>query len=159
MNFGRLLAAGRSIINGGGSVAYRENRHVYVPKFEPAKNPFARTTPAPAAPVTTGPGPVATPVKLATTASYKAAAPAWTTRLNPMTHFRAAAEESVRPVNAVQTELSLDTVRVLHNDLSDAEVEVVPIKSRPAPAVEPRVAVPVAGWSELGAKIFRVNAV
>jgi hypothetical protein len=44
-------------------------------------------------------------------------------------------------VNAVQTELSLDAVKVLHNDLSDADVEVVPVKSRTlAPAESPRLA-------------------
>jgi hypothetical protein len=32
----------------------------------------------------------------------------------------------------VQSELSLDSVKVVHNDLSDADVEVVPIKSRTA---------------------------
>ena len=37
-----------------------------------------------------------------------------------------------RRVPAVQAELSLDSVKVVHNDLSDADVEVVPIKSRPA---------------------------
>jgi hypothetical protein len=30
----------------------------------------------------------------------------------------------------VQTELSLNAVKVLHNDLSDADVEIVPVKSR-----------------------------
>ncbi len=30
----------------------------------------------------------------------------------------------------VQTEMSLQAVKVLHNDLTDADVEVVPVKSR-----------------------------
>jgi hypothetical protein len=32
----------------------------------------------------------------------------------------------------VQPDLSLDAVKVVHNDLSDADVEVVPVKSRSA---------------------------
>ena len=35
-------------------------------------------------------------------------------------------------VKAVQPELSLDAVKVLHNDLTDADVEVVPLQSRTA---------------------------
>ena len=33
-------------------------------------------------------------------------------------------------LNGVQSELSLDAVKVLRNDLSDADVEIVPVKSR-----------------------------
>ena len=51
MNFGKLLAAGSSSIsNCCAAVVYHHNKRVYVPKFEPVKNPFARTVPAPEAP-------------------------------------------------------------------------------------------------------------
>jgi hypothetical protein len=54
----------------------------------------------------------------------------WTEKWNP---FRSSApvKSAGHPgVPAVQEELSLDAVKVLHNDLSDADVEVVPVKSR-----------------------------
>jgi hypothetical protein len=53
-----------------------------------------------------------------------------------------------------QTELSLDTVKVVHNDLSDAEVEVVPMKSRSAPQGTPP---PKASWQTLGEQLFGVK--
>ena len=55
----------------------------------------------------------------------------------------------------MQSELSLDSVKVVHNDLSDAEVEVVPMKSRPgAPVLQPAVKT----WEVLGERIFGTNA-
>jgi len=59
----------------------------------------------------------------------------------------------------MQVELSLDRVKVVHNDLSDTDVAIVPIKSRIAPEVEPALA-PDSGedsWSRLGAKIFGIK--
>ena len=40
MNLGKLLVAGKSIINGRAEISYRANRHVYLPKFGLAQNPF-----------------------------------------------------------------------------------------------------------------------
>ena len=40
MNLGKLLVAGKSIINGGEEISYCANRRVYLPKFGPAQNPF-----------------------------------------------------------------------------------------------------------------------
>jgi len=53
----------------------------------------------------------------------------------------------------------LDRVKVVHNDLSDADVEVVPIKSRTAPEGEPALTPANGGdpWSRLGAKIFGIK--
>ena len=53
MNLGKLLAAGKSIVNGKGAVEYRENKQVFLPKFASPKNPFtpkkaAETVSAPA---------------------------------------------------------------------------------------------------------------
>ena len=55
----------------------------------------------------------------------------------------------------MQSELSLDSVKVVHNDLSDADVEVVPIKSRTAdePAV-PDLPPPKKSWEFLGERLF-----
>ncbi len=54
-----------------------------------------------------------------------------------------------------QTELSLDAVRVVHNDLSDVDVEVVPMKSRSA-APEKKPA--KKSWEALGERLFGVEA-
>jgi hypothetical protein len=133
MKLAKLLGAGKSFFGGQELVSYRENKHVYLPKFHSAKNPF---TPKPkeAAAVTMPkevPAPVAakaapTPAPVASKPGRKAG---WADKLNP---FRAPQPDAAPMVNAVQPELSLDAVKVLHNDLSDADVEVVPVKSRPA---------------------------
>ena len=62
----------------------------------------------------------------------------WMVKFNPASIFGGTCKVSASPeANAetekstpAQAELSLDSVRVVHNDLSDADVEVVPIKSR-----------------------------
>ena len=54
MNLGKLLFAGKSVVNGCATVSYHENKQVVLPKFVSAKNPFgparapAETAPAPA---------------------------------------------------------------------------------------------------------------
>ncbi len=148
-------------MSGRAGVAYRENKHVYLPKFDSTKSLPGKTAvlnvaaPAPTAP--------AAPVKLSVNAPSGQRATArtgnWSARLNPLNPISrlCGAAAPARPVTAVQTELSLDTVKVVHNDLRDAEVEVVPLKSRPArPA---GAAEPAAAWSELGTGFFEANAV
>ena len=178
MNLGKLLAAGKSIMNVRADLSYRSNKQVYLPKFGSAKNPFktegdaesagngaAQTSPAettkpivalnPVASSLAMPGPVraVTQGEEVTAVSDSAsviaqklpALPAmrekkagWAGKLNPISILRslpakAAAEaraSEARTGATVQAELSLDSVRVLHNDLSDVDVEVVPIKSR-----------------------------
>ena len=41
MNFGKLLAAGKSWMNGRAEISYRVDKQFYLPKFESPKNPFA----------------------------------------------------------------------------------------------------------------------
>ncbi|HTL54840.1 MAG TPA: hypothetical protein VL361_04140 [Candidatus Limnocylindrales bacterium] len=61
----------------------------------------------------------------------------------------------------VQCELSLDTVRVVRNDLSDSDFEIVPTKVRPAkpepelprPAVEQTVS-PESAWNRVTRQFF-----
>ena len=153
MNFGKLLAVGKGFLGGRGVVAYRADKRVYLPKFNSAKNPFVpkaaekKSAPAPApqkmaapmVPVVT----VVTPVAAKTqkipvfTAQQPLRAASWTERLNP---FRTPAPVAPPMLNPVQTELSLNAVKVMHNDLSDADVEVVPVKSRTmAPMESPRL--------------------
>lgn len=84
-------------------------------------------------------------------AAAKPARPGWTTRLNP---FRP--PEPVAPtVAARQAELSLDAVKVVHNDLADADVEVVPVKAHseaPAPAVLPPAR---QAWEYMGERLLK----
>jgi hypothetical protein len=147
MNFGKLLAVGKGFLGGRDSVAYRENKHVYLPKFKPVKNPFEPKPAEKKAAAEAGPQKPAAPKTVPTVApaTVKAekvpvfavqkplrTASSWTERLNP---FRTPTETALLP-NPVQTELSLNAVKVLHNDLSDADVEVVPVKSRTMALVE-----------------------
>jgi hypothetical protein len=58
----------------------------------------------------------------------------------------------------VQSELSLDSVKVVHNDLSDADVEVVPIKSRTASeATVPDLPPPTQPWEFLAERMFHAT--
>jgi hypothetical protein len=83
---------------------------------------------------------------------------AWTTRLNPASHWTGASPVEPKALPAVQAELSLDTVKVVHNDLSDADVEVVPIKSRPAAAEIPALSPAKRSWEILGERLLRATA-
>lgn len=56
---------------------------------------------------------------------------------------------------ATQTELSLDAVKVVHNDLSDVDVEIVPMKSRSG---GPELAAPRKSWEFVGERLFGVEA-
>jgi hypothetical protein len=168
MKLGKLMAAGKSLVSGRGAMAYRESKQPYLPKFASPKNPFA--TPAqvesPKAPLENPIAPMekvsaptwtktqkmpaisATPKSLAT----------WTSKLNPMTMLRGSQEETnsfSRPV--MQAELSLDSVKVVHNDLTDADVEIVPMKSRPQKIVAD---LPPAkkSWEILGERLLKATA-
>ena len=154
MNLAKLLSASTSFFGGGEKPGYRQSRGGSLPKFNEGRNPFGykpaleRPTiapvPAPAAkPAQKTPPPYAfkPAAKAAATAPKvvplegKPARQGWATRLNP---FRAAEPAVAQMPRAVQAELSLNSVKVLHNDLADADVEVVPVKSRTeAPGTAP----------------------
>ncbi len=165
MNLGKLLIAGRSIKSGCDEISYRVNKHVYLPKFGLAQNPFKSppaTAPAkPAAETSAAPIPkVVTPIE-AKTQKKPAVAPkpvratTWAGKLNPISMWRGPAPTAQSARTPMQSELSLDNVKVVHNDLSDADVEVVPIKSRTA--VEPAVPVlppPTKPWEFLAERMF-----
>ena len=125
MNFAKLLSTGKSFFSGYGPPAYRETKRGFVPKFESGKNPFAPK----AAEGKKEAAPAAEPVleKHAVPVARPARAAKWAEKLNP---FRAPAPAFVR---AEQPELSLDTVKVLQNDLAEADIEHVPAKSRTLP--------------------------
>jgi hypothetical protein len=74
----------------------------------------------------------------------------WTTRLNP---FRP--PEPVAPPIAEQTELSLNTVKVVHNDLADADVEIVPVKSHTETPAAPMLPPARQAWEYLGENLLK----
>ena len=168
MNLGKLLVAGKSVINGRAEVSYRANRHVYLPKFGLAQNPFKSPDEAePAKPVAVT---VAAPIKKAVTPvaaktqkippwpPRPVRATSWASKLNPISMWRGSAPAAPSALCPVQSELSLDSVKVVHNDLSDADVEVVPIKSRMADKTAlPVLPPPEKSWEFLAERMFHAT--
>jgi hypothetical protein len=165
MNFGKLLGAGKSFLGGKGAVKYRENRRVYLPKFNPAKNPFIS---APASPQPDGNvenkkisalAVSSVPVKARTNPVVPAARPtraaSWKEKFNP---FRASEPAAPAMTGAVQVELTLEAVKVIHNDLADAEIEVVPVKSQTISVPETPILPPARNsWEFLGERLVRAE--
>jgi len=170
MKLGKLLAAGKSLVSGRGAVAYRESKQAYLPKFVSPKNPFTTLgqTESPKLPLENPVAPlgkISTPTwaktqKMPVISSSPKSLATWTTKLNPMTMLSGSQEEVKcfsRP--AVQAELSLDSVKVVHNDLTDADVEIVPMKSRPAPNIDmPDLQPAKKSWEILGERLLKVTA-
>jgi hypothetical protein len=162
MNLGKLLFAGKSVVNGCGTISYRENKQVALPRFVSPKNPFGPSkTPAETTPVQakkdTAPDLVATQ-KIPPVSSAPKSFAVWTNKLNPASLWNSAPPAEQKTLPAVQTELSLDTVKVVHNDLSDADVEVVPIKSRSAASEVPALSTAKKSWEILGERLLRATA-
>jgi hypothetical protein len=168
MNLGKLLVAGKSIINGRADISYRANKNVYLPKFGLAHNPFKPSTGAEpvgldaeivAAPISKAVAPVAAKFeKSPALASKPARATGWKAKLNPMAMLRGPTPAASTAPAPVQSELSLDSVRVVHNDLSDADVEVVPIKSRTAGETSaPVLPPPTRSWEFLAERMFHAT--
>ena len=183
MSLGRLLATGKSLVGGQNSTSpYRLNKQMRLPKFVSPRNPFATELKAEAAP----PRPVATEqnpsvpkppaVRTAREESTKRAAlaarfalairrsGAWLGRANPFSRFLklAGPKKSAIPCfteSPVQSELRLDNVQVVRNDLSDADLEIVPVAP---PGVKPDLATTDQcetgkSWGRLAARIFGSN--
>jgi hypothetical protein len=173
MNLGKLLGVGSSFISGEKPAAYRPDRRFYLPQFVSPKNPFANpVTPATPAQLTesparhsAAPAGKTTPPRIETqkkpaTAAQGATArtTTWVSKLNPVSFFGAAPPSADNHAPPVQVELSLEKVKVVHNDLTDADVEIVPMKSRPAR--EPAANSPPAkkSWADLGERIMKAAA-
>ena len=162
MKLGKLLASGKSFVNGHGAVAYREVKQVYLPKFVSPKNPFTTPTKAPlenaVAPVKKEIAVVlAKTQKLPPLPAPKFATPSWTSKLNPVSFWRAPQPISSAPP-VVQSELSLDSVKVVHNDLCDVDVEIVPIKSRASSQAKADLHPAKKTWEVLGERIMKATA-
>jgi len=162
MNLGKLLGSGKSFFGGRGTVSYREDKRVYLPKFNAEKNPFVpkpvEAAPEPAPAKTKGQAVVAPVSASARKFSTKSAGPAravsWKDKLNP---FRTPVPSAPLMVGAVQTELSLDAVKVVHNDLADADIEVVPVKSQTAAAELPMLPPARRPWEFLGERLMKAG--
>lgn len=153
MSMGRLLAAGRSLIGAQDtSSRYRLDKRARLPKFVSPKNPFASGTTSslvtpptpiqaimsPTEPVSRACEPAANsmPVIPPATSSLRRAVrrlQEWCVEANPLPRLagpaRSAFTQPARPpMAAIQGELSLDTVKVVRNDLSDTDLEIVPVK-------------------------------
>ena len=168
MNLAKLLVAGKSVINGRAEVSYRANRHVYLPKFGLAQNPFK--SPDEAEPAEPEAETIAAPIKkVVTPVAAKTQkippwpprpvrATSWASKLNPISIWRGSAPAAPSAPCPVQSELSLDSVKVVHNDLSDADVEVVPIKSRTADKTAvPVLPPPEKSWEFLAERMFHAT--
>jgi hypothetical protein len=174
MNFGKLLGAGKSFISGHGVSPYRADKRFYLPQFVSPKNPFTNPAAKPAQtelPKASAQN-LAAPIKKAALSprigtqkipvfaaqGATARASTWISKLNPISIFNPAPSAADKNVTPVQVELSLEKVKVVHNDLTDAEVEIVPMKSRPAR--EPAAELPSAkkSWANLGERIMKATA-
>jgi len=157
MKLGKLLAAGKNLVSGNGEISYRSDKKMRLPKFASGKNPFMPPVQAEL------PEPSVVPVfakaqKAAAIVAPQKSPATWTAKLNPLTMLRGPQEEAKifsRPV--VQSELSLDSVKVVHNNLTDADVEIVPIKSRSAREV-PDLKPAKQAWEILGERLLRATA-
>ncbi|HUA68187.1 MAG TPA: hypothetical protein VMA13_06530 [Candidatus Saccharimonadales bacterium] len=165
MNLGKLLVAGKSVMGGRRPIAYHITNRNYLPKFIPPKNPFAppvETEVAPKAEDMPEKKTIATDrtktQKLPAFFAPKPRGTTWVQKLNPISIL--SGSNSERPQKAQcprQAELSLDRVKVVHNDLTDVDVEIVPIKSRTSPELEAPMSAEADhghAWSRLSAKIF-----
>jgi hypothetical protein len=152
MNFGKLLAVGKSLALGQDGVPYRLDKRTCLPKFISPKNPFVKgeqQNPAPASVAS-----VKKEIKMKTQKlpTVQKPMPTWVSKLNPISIFRAPESVTVTPV---QTELSLEKVQVLRNDLSDADVEVVPLKSNTGTV--PNLQAAEKSWEILGERLFGIK--
>lgn len=159
-------------MGGRREVPYRVSDRVYLPKFISPKNPFAplsRPAPSPqnAHPPEKKKGFDGTKTqKLPRLSFLRRQTLSWTAWFNQWSFWRRSASRTERKIQGpTQAELSLDRVKVVHNDLSDVDVEIVPIKSRTTPpamdSAEPALSTANGrdSWSRLGAKIFGIKTV
>jgi hypothetical protein len=142
------------------------------PAAEETSKPAAALSSEPAAtprPTRLAPpeAPVAAPIKTVAAKTQKIPASisekksGWAGKFSPKSIFKTVAKpnsgldgKTQKPMET-QTELSLDSVRVVHNDLSDVDVEVVPMKSRSTP---PEMKPAKKSWEILGERLFGVEA-
>lgn len=173
MSLSQLLAVGQSIKGGKDTPnPFRMRNDRVLPKFAPMgrpislapqPKPFSETaqmffTARKAVPAGSVPSrPTAAPASAPQTSTGQKTAPRGLARLNPF------AAKPVARRSLVQTEMSLDTVRVMRNDLKDADLELVAVPAVKAPettAAEPKATIQKAEttvWNRLTGKLFRLS--
>jgi hypothetical protein len=78
----------------------------------------------------------------------------WTVFKNPFSRKAAPPRQSA----PVQSELSLDTLKVVRNDLSDADLEIVRAAEPVAPTPTPAPSSPATSTEPVPAGLFRITA-
>lgn len=171
MSLMRLLTVGRSLNELKGAGRYHIPRGVGLPQFNFGK-PAMKISSAPAVKAAAGevqatPATVEKNPTVAVAGEVrKPASGGWLKRSNP---FAAAQPTSAKP--PMQAELTLDKVKVVRNDLSEADFEVVPKKelprqselkpyrkpNRPASVPEDDV-LGAKAWNWLGSRLFGAAA-
>jgi hypothetical protein len=131
--------------------------------ISPVPTPVPAAAPAPkVSKPAVAPKPASAPAVAAAPVSAPKKSSDWVYKFNPASLFRSTVSKAAaKPFaakmqkTATQTELSLDSVKVVHNDLSDVDVEVVPMKSRSgAPENQPAKK----SWEFIGERLFGVEA-
>jgi hypothetical protein len=157
MNFGRLLAAGKSMVIGHVPGRYQMRDHVRLPQFISPKNPFATEATAEEstsqAATLEERGAVVSVVtlkqKLATCLAWAGEgakrAAFWCLDHNPFSAIGRPQLPSIPRFGKqpVQGELSLDKVKVVRGDLAHADLEVVESTTPPN-----------AAWQSLASRVF-----
>lgn len=173
MSLMRLLTMGRALNEVKGAGRYHIPREVGLPRFNFGK-PAMKISSAPAVKAAAGEA-QATPATVGETTTVAAAGgvrkPAsggWLKRSNP---FAAAQPQPVAAKSPVQAELTLDKVKVVRNDLTEADFEIVPKQelprqselkpyrkpNRPASVPEDDV-LGAKAWNWLGSRLFGAAA-
>ncbi len=148
MNFGRLLATGKSLVNGDVSGRYRMEKRLQLPKFISPRNPFKQELVAePVSPPTEAAAPAVSdlpvtpivaeavelePSRAKVSLGVRVGSGVQRLVLFCLDHnpFSAIGKPKVAGIprfgkSGVQGELSLDRVKVVRNDLAHADLEVV----------------------------------
>lgn len=174
MSLLRLLSTGKSLVSVRDSESrYRLTSQRLLPQFGPTKNPFSATGKAEPPPVSavrqgleTGsvsPKGVTCNPGRAIWQQTDVLLRGWKSKLSGL--LASPLGKPAKPAiprfckSPVQGELSLDRVKVVRNDLSDADLEVVTARSKSAPAlvvVEP-VGRPEGARARMTTRLFRVG--
>lgn len=183
MSLLRLLTAGKSLIGlKNPARRYILSRPGALPKFNSKKNPFRLTACLqPAVPLQEPAAASASPTQTTASTSVGSANGNGTPRVAPiiargslpgdsrirglgsvLSWLRPKAPNPIAPrptKSMVQCELSLDTVRVVRNDLSDSDLEIVlpktpPAKPEPSLPQMTQTVSPESAWSRVNRQLF-----
>jgi hypothetical protein len=172
MSFGRLLAAGRSLVGlRNGESRYREDKRVRLPKFISPKNPFASAEKNNEPPLVETAKPVAvSPPAIEKPAALKVQSALASTqrvtwldglrgKFNPFGSRGSTAKSTKGGAAGVarQGELALERVQVVRNDLSDAECKVESPPSKAVPGL-PVMSMTMGKFEPVGAAWNRLAA-